>query len=206
MAYPQSLINAWQSERLVYRAIEDNEVDTKLLWELTVNDPISVGMGSTLLLAPSALTKMTKLLSLKSGNLLHVFICLKVTEEEKESSATPTPIGRVALFPEFSDGPHHRNMLLGITIGDGYRGKGYGGEAINWALDWGFMRAGLHRIGLGCFSYNPAGLKLYRKLGFVEEGRERESVLFERKWHDIILFGMLEHEWEALRGVGKKES
>ena len=91
--------------------------------------------------------------------------------------------------------------MIGLSLAEEFRGQGYGGEAINWVLDWAFQHAGLHRIGLSAFSYNHNALKLYRKLGFVEEGREREAVFQNRAWHDIVLLSMLEHEWEELRGL-----
>lgn len=70
---------------------------------------------------------------------------------------------------------------------------------INWAPDWGFQRANLHRVGLTVSSYNYRAEGLYRKWGFVEEEREKEVVFFERKWYDCIHFSMLEDEWMKLR-------
>jgi len=46
---------------------------------------------------------------------------------------------------------------------------------------------------------------LYKRMGFVEEGRIRESVWLDRKWYDEVHLGILESEWEALRGLGKAE-
>ena len=81
--------------------------------------------------------------------------------------------------------------------------KGYGSEAINWALDWGFKQAGLHRIGIDAFSYNHGATQLYERLGFVFEGRKRELLWFNGGWHDWISYSMLVDEWRELRGRGK---
>lgn len=77
--------------------------------------------------------------------------------------------------------------------------KGYGSEAINWVLDWAFKYANVHKVEIGAVSYNDRAAHLYEKLGFKPEGRRRHVVFVNRQWYDIIEFGMLEDEWEALR-------
>lgn len=95
---------------------------------------------------------------------------------------------------------HHRRTEIGINITKPYRGSGYGTEAINWALDWGFRHAGLHRIGIGAFEYNEGACKLYEKMGFKPEGRRRDFFWHDGKWWDLMLFSMLEDEWRERIG------
>ena len=90
---------------------------------------------------------------------------------------------------------------MSIALAEPFRGMGYGGEAINWALDWAFRAANLHRIGIVAFSYNVDALKLYRKLGFVDEGCDRQALYRNRAWYDAVRLSMLEDEWEKLRGI-----
>ncbi|KAH8878710.1 acyl-CoA N-acyltransferase, partial [Thozetella sp. PMI_491] len=99
----------------------------------------------------------------------------------------------------------HRNMSLAITIAAPYRNKGYGGEAINWALDWAFRFAGMHSVSLWTVEYNTRGRHLYEKVGFTLEGRFREDHYHDRRWWDVLLYSMLESEWEVLRGLRKVE-
>ncbi|CCC10174.1 unnamed protein product [Sordaria macrospora k-hell] len=225
--YAPTLLNAWRSPRLIYRAIEDNPMDRQTLWSFADNDPVSIAMGSLRPLSPQPSAAVQRFY--ERLHLLHirVFVCLPPTEEEIAQwealiqekgekiglTATldveklkgeyprpePKPIGVLTLMAPGEEGLHHRNAMIGIGITTGYRGKGYGGEAIDWVLDWGFVRMGLHRIWLAAFAYNERAVNLYKKLGFVEEGREREAVLYERRWWDIVRLGMLEGEWEALR-------
>ncbi|KAA8623643.1 acetyltransferase [Pyrenophora tritici-repentis] len=84
-----------------------------------------------------------------------------------------------------------------------YRGYGYGSEAIRWAMDYAFRRAGLHSMRMRAFGWNMGAIRLYEKLGFIMEGREREAVWFEGRWWDSVTLGMLEDEWRGLqmRGV-----
>ena len=93
----------------------------------------------------------------------------------------------------------HRNVTLGIMIASGYRGQGYGTEAINWTLDWAFTYGAQHRVSLSCFGFNERALRLYDRLGFVREGLQRERCRFGREWYDEIFFGMLESDWESVR-------
>ena len=42
---------------------------------------------------------------------------------------------------------------------------------------------------------------LYKKLGFVEEGRHRDAHFHDRRFWDMISYSMLESEWAAIREV-----
>jgi RimJ/RimL family protein N-acetyltransferase len=59
---------------------------------------------------------------------------------------------------------------IGMAIAREWRGRGVGSALMTAAIDWGRDR-GLHKLSLGVFAHNAAGLALYRKFGFVEEGR-----------------------------------
>jgi RimJ/RimL family protein N-acetyltransferase len=53
---------------------------------------------------------------------------------------------------------------LGIFVGNKeYWGKGYGVEAIELLLDFGFNILNLHNINLKVFSYNKPAIKCYKK-------------------------------------------
>jgi len=85
-------------------------------------------------------------------------------------------------------------MLIGYE-------QGYGAEAISWAVDWAFKFANVHKVEIQASSYNERARHLYQKLGFNLEGNKREVVYFDRKYYDVIEFGMLESEWKILRGL-----
>lgn len=213
--YPTSLINAWKSPRLIYRAVEEDEADKAFIREVMLGDPVAVAMGTYRTLAPGSRAMGLSFYELTKHNPLRVLICLPPPpsldeKDEKNQPRTPElkpkpiPIGIVTLFwPRGHEAQHHRDVSMGIALVAGRRGNGYGAEAINWALDWGFRWGGYHRIGLSVFSYNTRAIRLYRSLGFVEEGRIRESLYHDRKRYDEIFFGMLVSEWEKLRGLDK---
>ncbi len=76
-------------------------------------------------------------------------------------------------------------------------GKGYGTEALRLVLDHGFKTLNLHRIGLDVFAFNPRAIHVYEKLGFKHEGVQRNALFYDGAFHDSILLGILEHEWQG---------
>jgi len=86
---------------------------------------------------------------------------------------------------------------FGIMIGDkNYWNKGLGSEATNLMLCYGFEQLHLHRIELDVYEYNERAIKVYERIGFIKEGVKREHVLWDGKFYDTILMGMLASEWE----------
>jgi RimJ/RimL family protein N-acetyltransferase len=70
----------------------------------------------------------------------------------------------------------HRTAELGIGIGERECwGKGYGTEATRLILDYAFTVLGLHNVMLRVFSYNERAIRSYRRVGFREIGRRRQS-------------------------------
>jgi len=60
---------------------------------------------------------------------------------------------------------------LGMMVARDWRGRGVGSALIAAAIDWARDR-GLHKLALSVFPHNEAAIALYRKYGFVEEGRQ----------------------------------
>lgn len=59
---------------------------------------------------------------------------------------------------------------VALAVAPGYRGRGIGTALLAVAIDT--ARAeGMHKLTLSVFAHNEPALALYRKLGFVEEGR-----------------------------------
>lgn len=113
--------------------------------------------------------------------------------------------GDVLLGIEVRDGPliglvrlHGAAPELGcaeidIYLGE-HRGRGHGTDAMRTACRYGFERMRLHRITLTVVAENLAAHHVYRKLGFVDEGRLREAFRRDGRWLDKITMGLLEGE------------
>jgi RimJ/RimL family protein N-acetyltransferase len=58
---------------------------------------------------------------------------------------------------------------IGMFVAREWRGRGVGAALVAAAIEWA-NECGLHKLTLSVFPHNEAGIALYRKFGFVEEG------------------------------------
>lgn len=70
-------------------------------------------------------------------------------------------------------------------------GNGYGTEVTRLVLDYALGPAGLHRVSLGVFDFNPRARRVYEKCGFQLEGRLRHVLRWEGEWHDELVMSVL---------------
>lgn len=86
-----------------------------------------------------------------------------------------------------------------IGIGDkSLRGHGFGKEALDLLLKYGFKELLFHRIQLNVLQFNHTAISMYEKAGFIKEGTFREFVLRDGERYDLYLYGLLKHEWELI--------
>ncbi len=84
---------------------------------------------------------------------------------------------------------------IGIFIGNQqFREKGYGTDAMKVLIDFIFNQTNINRIQLSTYSFNERAYKTYLKCGFKEEGRLRQRIFRNGKYHDEILMGGLLRE------------
>ena len=88
----------------------------------------------------------------------------------------------------------HRVGWLSIALGPDFHGQGYGKEAMQLLVNYGFNELNLHRMQLTVFGYNAGAIKLYESLGFKHEGSFREFLQRDGKRHDMHLYGLLASE------------
>jgi RimJ/RimL family protein N-acetyltransferase len=98
--------------------------------------------------------------------------------------------------------PEERTADLGIMIGDKeYQERGFGTDTMLTIVRFGFEQMNLHRVCLGVFEFNQRAQAVYRKVGFVEEGRDRHGYFQDGRYWDVIRMSILEDEWRALHGT-----
>ncbi|MDO8561473.1 MAG: GNAT family protein [bacterium] len=87
---------------------------------------------------------------------------------------------------------------IAIIIGEKQAwGKGIGTEAVRLMLRHGFTELNLHRIWMGTLPDNIGMQKIAIALGFTDEGRAREEEFKGGKFHDVIRYGLLSHEFKS---------
>lgn len=103
------------------------------------------------------------------------------------SEAEDKPMG----YLEFSNGifrkTRHAGMMQ-IFITKEYREDGIGFEFMKTLIDWAQKNPVIEKITLNVFSTNDRAVNLYRKAGFLEEGRCFRDMKFENgNYADSIL-------------------
>lgn len=218
---------AFRSKRLVFKTMEDTDEIKEWMWKNLWSSQVNMGLANPSIFMPASKATFKKdfeVLSTKA--LLSVMICLpalekavseeetgqpeddkdkKTEEKKKKEEPEDTIIGMICLSKSGNDA-FRRKTGIGIQIADAYQNKGYGREAINWALDWAFTYADMHRVEIGTPTFNDRAAHLYEDVGFRREGVTRESFFVNRQWAGLIEFGMLVHEWEELRGLESSKS
>jgi len=97
----------------------------------------------------------------------------------------------------FKGGVKNGTFALGAAVFREHRARGYGYEALQLVLQYAFEELRMHKCNTECLAINEGSIRLQTKLGFVEEGRRRETVFMDGSHHDIILFGLTEEEYRT---------
>ena len=87
---------------------------------------------------------------------------------------------------------------VSIYIGEEkWQEKGYASDALQLLLKYGFEELRLHRIYAIIFEYNGSSIKFFEKNGFTFEGRHRETRFWDGKFHDELVYGILDSEYSV---------
>jgi len=90
----------------------------------------------------------------------------------------------------------NRRVQLGIMIGDkNYWSRGYGSDALQLMLNFGFNVRNYNNIALYVSANNPRGLACYEKVGFKKQGVKREAEIRGNKKYDLYYMDILASEY-----------
>jgi RimJ/RimL family protein N-acetyltransferase len=121
--------------------------------------------------------------------------CYLVAEDESGlvGHALLQPLERIAIAHVFQ---------MTIAVHPGKSGKGIGTALMRSLCDWARTSSGVHKVELSVRSTNARALALYRKFGFVEEGRLRDRVRLPDGTHiDDILMAWFPHRGTTQRAA-----
>ena len=75
-----------------------------------------------------------------------------------------------------------------MMIDSTFRGKGIGKALLQELLNWAEQNRYIEKVSLGVFSTNINAISLYKKMGFIEEGRKiGEAKLNDNEYIDDVL-------------------
>ena len=97
--------------------------------------------------------------------------------------------------------PDNRSCSFRIALSAAARNRGLGTEATQLIVDHVFDEIDdppVNRISLEVYDFNPRGLAVYEKVGFLPEGVLRDALLWQGEFHDAIAMSMLRRDRERL--------
>lgn len=96
----------------------------------------------------------------------------------------------------------HRSAVSGIVIGDkSVWRKGYGVEVMRVRTRWAFEELGLRRIASQCFADNAGSAACLEQAGYRRIGTARSAYWRGGRWHDAILWEILDEDWRVRRAL-----
>jgi RimJ/RimL family protein N-acetyltransferase len=174
------------SGRIYLDKINREDLSTSLKW---TNDLNFMVLQSSAILRPRSMEDEIGWFESLAKSAGKVFTFNVRTKEDD------TLIGYVTYYGHDS---RNRAASLGIAIAESaYRNKGYGTEAMQLTLDYGFNELNLNRVELNVASFNPRAIHVYKKIGFIEEGVLRQTDFVDGIYHDSIVMSLLREKWEA---------
>jgi RimJ/RimL family protein N-acetyltransferase len=174
-------------ERVRLRDVRDDDLPVLAKWEM---DPGRMATLSNWVIPPSETAAKGRLANWSANEKDDAGFAIETLDD---------PSVLVGSIHMWGARPKDRCATLAIALGREYIGQGYGTDAVRVMVGYGFREMGLHRVQLTVAPYNPGAIRVYEKAGFVEEGRQRESVLHDGRWYDEVLMSILDHEWAARR-------
>lgn len=87
----------------------------------------------------------------------------------------------------------------GYWIDGDHEGRGLVTRAMTALLERAFGPLALHRVRLRADTGNERGRAVATRLGFIQEGVEREAIAVGGRWRDDVLYGLLAGEWHDRR-------
>jgi RimJ/RimL family protein N-acetyltransferase len=177
-----------QSGRVFLRPFEATDAELYRRWRADARPMALAGWPDR---APMSLAqveaRIDRLGKEQGGEFITFLICL-LTDDR--------PIGEVLLgHIDRMNG----SAELGIFIGEPEEwGKGYGTDAVNALVDFGFGELRLERIWLNVWTENDRARRAYEKAGFVHEGTLRHDRYESGRHTDGQVLAILRDEWLAL--------
>jgi len=177
------------TDHLILRAVQQYDVDNMLaLWN---DQDIQKSITLDWVLPRGPKFKETIMHRAESA-----FLYVTAVTRSEKTGYDSTYVGQAGLSIQ-ANITKNRDASIGLILAKDQWGKGYGKEIMKCLMDHAFKELGFHRLSLTVIATNARAVKLYRELGFVEEGRTREGVWQDGAWQDAIQMGMLEREWRA---------
>ena len=78
--------------------------------------------------------------------------------------------------------------------------KGSGRQLGHAAFKYAFQQLNLHKICGQALAFNERSINFHRSMGFQQEGILRDQHFDGERYHSVVCFGLLSHEWQLHQG------
>lgn len=93
----------------------------------------------------------------------------------------------------------NKSIRVGGDIHPKHQGKGYGTKMYSLLKKYCFDYLNMNRIWLLVLETNKIARHLYRKSGFIDEGRQRQAIYRDGKYKDYLMMSILRKEYEKAK-------
>lgn len=91
----------------------------------------------------------------------------------------------------------NKSIRIGGDIHPDFRKEGWGTRMYHLLLNYCFNQLAMNRVWLLVLDSNDVAIGLYNKMGFKEEGRQRQAIFRDGKYHDYIMMSILAAEYRG---------
>lgn len=85
----------------------------------------------------------------------------------------------------------------GVGVMSQHQRKGFASEAIRLVLNFYFNERRYQKCTASAYSFNPPSIRLHEQFGFTLEGRLRRMIYSGGTYHDELIYGMTQEEFNA---------
>jgi ribosomal-protein-serine acetyltransferase len=89
----------------------------------------------------------------------------------------------------------HGSTTIGYWLDEQHQGRGLMTRAVRALVDLAFVEWGLHRVEIRVATNNDRSRAIPERLGFREEGVQREAEQIGERYNDLAVYGLLAREW-----------
>lgn len=93
----------------------------------------------------------------------------------------------------------NKTAEIGLDICENFRGKGFGKIAFKSIMDFCFNELNMRKLYLYVFSFNEAGISVYKKNGFETEGILKKHIFKNGKYEDLLLMSIFKEDLERIK-------
>lgn len=180
------LMNYWEGKKIRLRSLEPEDAEFFYNWNLDTDTQKNLAW----IWFPTSRAHIKKWIeeeTAKKGENDEHFFVIETLAGEPVGSINANTINRM-------DG----SFRYGLGIIPSARQQGYASEALTIFLRYYFQELRYHKVNAGIYAFNESSIILHEKLGFVQEGRLRETKFTDGKYWDMVIFGMTKAEFNEI--------